>query len=150
MPRSFNDLKIGDEFITREAQITEAEILDFARRFDPQPFHLDHDAGEASVFGGLVASGWHTASFAHELMMTDPGFDINGIGVGRRIQQLDWLKPVFPEDRLHVKITILDLKPPPKPGLMGRAVIRTETINHKGETVMRAQALIVLPERDGE
>lgn len=145
MPRSFSDFKVGDSFTTRAVEVTRAGIIAFAEQFDPQPFHLDEDAGKASPFGGLVASGWHTAAISHELMMTDPALDILGSGIGRRIERLDWAAPVRPGDKLHVVITVVELLPPPKPGMMGRAIIENDTINQDGKTVMRSRAQVVIP-----
>lgn len=89
---------------------TAQEIADFARRFDPQPFHLDEEAGARSAFGGLCASGWHTCAMA--MRLTVDNFLSHAASMGSPgLENLRWLKPVFPGDTLRLQNTILASRP---------------------------------------
>jgi acyl dehydratase len=98
-PLYFDDLSVGQRFISGGYQIDEAQIKAFAKEFDPQPFHLDAEAANATFFGGLVASGWHTAAITMRLLVQS-GMPIAGglIGAGGEIT---WPKPTRPGDMLH-------------------------------------------------
>jgi acyl dehydratase len=107
--RFLDELSIGERFTTRSVSITEDEILDFARRFDPQPFHLDPSAAARSIYGGLIASGFHTASIVFSLFielgvlaessMGSPGMD-----------ELKWLLPVRPGDSLRAEVEVVEIR----------------------------------------
>lgn len=127
------DLYVGQKFISSTYQIDTAQIKAFARDYDPQPFHLDDEAAEASVFGGLAASGWHTAAIAMKLL-TSGGLPLgNGIiGFGG---ELAWPKPTRPGDILHVESEVLEIVPSrSKPG---QAVVKVKstTLNQNSEAV---------------
>ncbi len=96
--------ELGSHTITRE------EIMDFARQFDPQPFHLDEQAAKASVFGGLCASGWHTCGLAMRLMVTNFLHEAASLG-SPGLEDVRWLKPVFPGDTLSLRHAILAKRP---------------------------------------
>jgi len=96
--------ELGSHTITRE------EIMDFARQFDPQPFHLDEQAAKESVFGGLCASGWHTCSLAMRLMVTNFLHEAASLG-SPGLEDVRWLKPVFPGDTLSLRHAILAKRP---------------------------------------
>jgi acyl dehydratase len=89
---------------------TREEIIDFAQKFDPQPFHLSEEGGKASLFGGLSASGWHTCSMAMGLMVRN--FLLNSSSLGSPgLENIKWLKPVHPGDTLRLEHEILDSRP---------------------------------------
>ena len=106
----FEDYPIGATFTGGPITVSEQEILDFARRYDPQPMHIDKVAAERGPFGGLIASGWHTGSLMMQLLaehfvpkggnLASPGLD-----------ELRWLKPVRPGDRLSLRATVLSARP---------------------------------------
>ncbi len=96
--------ELGSHTITRE------EIMDFARQFDPQPFHLDEQAAKESVFGGLCASGWHTCGLAMRLMVTNFLHEAASLG-SPGLEDVRWLKPVFPGDTLSLRHAILAKRP---------------------------------------
>jgi acyl dehydratase len=113
MTRYMSDLAVGQSFRSPARRITEESIFAFAREFDPQPFHLDHAAAQASLFKGLSASGWHTAAFCFRLVVdTDIGF-VDGI-IGTGIDELRWLAPVRPGDELTVTTTVAAIEVSPK------------------------------------
>jgi acyl dehydratase len=126
-------LYIGQQFTSGQHYMDEARIKEFAREFDPQPFHLDEAAAKASVFGGLAASGWHTAAVAMRLLV-DGGLPLgNGIiGLGG---DLEWPKPTHPGDTLHVESEILEIVPSRSKPNQAIVKVRSTTLNQHGEPV---------------
>lgn len=129
-------------------QVEEDEIISFAKRFDPQPFHTDPDAARKSVYGGLIASGWHTASMmmrlfvdhylAREASLGSPGVD-----------ELRWLKPVRPGDSLMLRVTVADVtrsRSKPDRGVLHSHI---EVLNQHDEVVMTMKAMNLLLYREG-
>ena len=96
--------EFGATAVTREATIA------FASQFDPQPFHLDEEAARASLFGALSASGWHTCAMAMRMMCDDYLLESSSLG-SPGLDQVRWLKPVFPGDTLSVRLTVLEARP---------------------------------------
>jgi acyl dehydratase len=135
------DVHIGQQFLSAPRVISRAEILAFAREFDPQYFHLDDEAARASLFGGLAASGWHVASIAMRLLVESTNF-IGGI-IGTTAE-VAWRRPVRPDDELHLKSEIVALAP--SDSRVGRymATMRSEAINQKGEVAFVLTAQILL------
>jgi len=125
------DLHVGQRFTSGEYEMTEAAIKKFAAEFDPQPFHLDEAAAQASVFRGLSASGWHTAAVAMKLMVTSGlPFATGIIGLGG---ELAWPRPTRPGDRLHVESEILEIKPSRSKPNQGIVTVRNVVRNQDGE-----------------
>src|SRR5262252_345504 len=124
-----DDLQVGQRFSSGTLVVGEAEIKEFARRFDPQPFHLDDEAAKATLFGGLAASGWHTAAMTMKLLV-DTGLPLAGgiLGAGGEIA---WPKPTRPGDTLQVESEVLDIAPSRSRPDRGVAVIRSLTRNQK-------------------
>jgi acyl dehydratase len=127
------DLHVGQRFVSGTHNMDEAQIKEFAREFDPQPFHLDEAAAKASVFGGLAASGWHTAAVAMRLLV-DGGLPLgNGIiGLGG---DLAWPQPTRPGDTLHVESEILEIVPSRSKPNQAIVKVRSTTLNQNGEPV---------------
>ena len=133
--RFFEDYRVGEVAEFGDSPITADAIVEFATRYDPQPFHLDPQAAQKSNFGGLIASGWMTGSVAMRMLvdhfisplasMGSPGFD-----------ELRWLKPVRPGDRLRMRVTILDARRSQSKPDRGMVQLLQETMNQHGEVVM--------------
>ncbi len=140
----FEDLSVGYRFSTQSCLLTEAELIDFSRRFDPQPFHLDAAAARHSVFGGLVASGWHTAALTMRLMVTS-GARIAGGMIGLS-GELSWPKPTRAGDELHAEAEVVQLAPTRRPE-RGIATLRIETRNQRSETVQLFTVKMLVPRR---
>ncbi|ACK52116.1 MaoC domain protein dehydratase [Methylocella silvestris BL2] len=140
-----DDLKVGQRFLSGSCEIEASEIKAFAAQFDPQPFHLDEEAAKASLFGGLAASGWHTAAITMKLLVQG-GAPIAGgvIGAGG---ELRWPLPVRPGDRLEVESEILDIAPSRSKPDRGIVTIRSWTRNQRGEVVQDMTAKLVVPRR---
>ncbi len=131
---------MGDVIELGSKQVTAEEIVRFAREFDPQPFHVDAQAAERSIFGGLVASGWHTCGIAMRLMVDEllnKGASLGSPG----LEQLRWTKPVRPDDTLTGRVTVLEIKPSQSKPDRGSVKIRTELFNQRGEQVMWMESL---------
>ena len=144
----FDDLKIGQGFVSREYPLDEAQIVRFAGEFDPQLFHLDDEAARASVFGGLVASGWHTAAITMRLMV-EGGIPVAGglIGAGGEIK---WPKPTRPGDTLRVHFEITETVPSRSRPDRGVVTFRAETRNQHDEPVQIFTGKLVVPRRPDE
>jgi acyl dehydratase len=140
-----DDLRVGQQFVSRPHMVDEAQIVKFAREFDPQPFHVDEAAAKQSTFGGLVASGWHTAAVSMRLLV-EGGVPIAGgmIGAGGEIK---WPKPTRPGDTLRVHGEIVEITPSRSRLDRGIVTIRIETRNQHGETVQLFVGKLIVPRR---
>jgi acyl dehydratase len=141
------DLHPGDRFVTPEREVTEAEIVAFAREYDPQPFHTDPGAAAGSVFGRLVASGWHTTALTMRLWL-DHGPQIAGGMVGLGVEELRW-RPLLPGDRIRLEGEILEVRPSRSGAPRGVVRMRIRTLNHRDEEVQHMVSTILVPARDG-
>src|SRR5439155_19897157 len=106
----FEDFHVGDRFRSSEYTMTESEMIEFARRFDPQPFHIDPEAAKRSVFGGLIASGWHTAAIAMRLR-TQSEIRVAGGMIGMGVDELRWPRPVRSGDTIHLETEVIETRP---------------------------------------
>ena len=141
----FDDLKVGDTFTTGTQEVSAADIKRFAAEFDPQPFHLDDEAARDTMFGGLAASGWHTAAITMRLLVSGGPKLANGVlGAGGEIE---WKKPTRPGDVLHVESEIVELTPSRSRTDRGMLVLRSRTINQHGEVVQNLTAKLVVARR---
>ena len=139
------DLRVGLRFSSGTHALDEAQIKSFARQFDPQPFHVDDDQARDTLFGGLAASGWHTAAITIRLMV-DGGAPLAGgiIGAGGEI---NWPKPTRPGDILHVESEIVEVAPSRSRPDRGMVTVRSETLNQRGEIVQVLTAKLIVPRR---
>ncbi len=136
----FDDLHVGMRFETGTHTVTEDQIREFATRFDPQPFHLDDALARTSVFGGLAASGWHTAAITMRLMV-DLGIPAGGlIGTGCEVS---WPRPTRPGDTLRVMSEVMEVVPSRSRNDRGTVVMRSETRNQNDEIVQQLTARMV-------
>ena len=132
--RYYEDFAEGQVYELGEAKVSEAEILEFARQFDPQPFHIDPEAARRSMYGGLIASGWHTASLYMGLMVRNLLQDASSLG-SAGIDELRWLKPVRPGDTLRARLTVTSVRPSSKRADRGTVFTQGEMFNQQGERV---------------
>ncbi|HWE23890.1 MAG TPA: MaoC family dehydratase [Myxococcales bacterium] len=133
--RYLEDLRPGDVFDLGEETIREEEILQFARRFDAQPFHVDQEAARKSIYGGLIASGWHSASFFMGLLVRGLLLDVASLG-SPGIDELRWLKPVRPGDTLRGRLTIVSARPSESRPDRGIVMLLGELFNQSGDRVL--------------
>ena len=139
------DLRAGERFVSGTHRVDADQIRAFAEQFDPQPFHLDAEAAKATLFGGLVASGWHTAAITMRLLV-ESGLPIAGgvIGAGG---ELTWPNPTRPGDVLQVESEVLELRPSRSRPDRGIATVRSETRNQRGNPVQVVVAKLAVPRR---
>ena len=145
--RYLEDFAEGQVFELGEDTILEQEILEFARRFDAQPFHTDPEAAKKSMYGGLIASGWHTASFFMGLLVRGLLHDVASMGAGG-IDEMRWLKPVRPGDRLRARLTIVGTRPTKHPG-RGLLTCVGEMFNQQDERVLLIRWSAMIARRPG-
>jgi acyl dehydratase len=141
------DLHVGQRFSSASHTIDEGQIKAFAAQFDPQPFHLDGEAAKATLFGGLAASGWHTAAITMKLLV-ESGLPLRGgiIGSGG---ELSWPMPTRPGDTLTVVSEIEEVTPSRSRPDRGMIRVRNETRNQHDEIVQILVAKLVVPRRSG-
>ncbi|MGM9488302.1 MaoC family dehydratase [Ideonella sp. YS5] len=141
----FDDLRVGDTFATGTYTVTDCEIQRFASEYDPQPFHLDDAAARGTPFGGLAASGWHTAAITMRLLVTSGPSLANGIiGAGGHIE---WKAPTRPGDQLRVDSEVLELVPSRSRPDRGLVVMRSNTFNQRGDVVQTLTARLMVARR---
>ncbi|CAL92733.1 MaoC family dehydratase [Azoarcus olearius] len=133
--RYLDDLQPGERFCTGGVTLTEAEIIDFAWRYDPQPFHLDTGAAEQSPYGGLIASGFQSLALCFRLFIQTGVLAQSSLG-SPGIDELRWLAPVRPGDTLHCEVEVLETRPSSSKPDRGIARLRYAALNQRGETVM--------------
>ncbi len=144
--RYFEDLQVGDKFNTAEYEMTAEEIMAFGKKFDPQTFHTDPVAATGTLFGRLVASGWHTAAVSMRLMVLGE-MALDGGVIGQGMENLRWPRPVLPGDRLHVVTEIMELRPAPARPERGLIKLRCRTSNQDGKVVQEMTATLLVARR---
>jgi acyl dehydratase len=137
--RHFEDFKVGDVTEVGPVSVSEAEIIDFAERFDPQPFHIDPEAAKSSPFGGLIASGWHTTALFMGMFVRGILLDSASLG-SPGVEAIRWTAPVRPGDTLTGRVTITDVKPSETNPKRGTVFTTSEVFNQDGERVMTLKA----------
>ncbi|MCQ4334976.1 MaoC family dehydratase [Natronomonas sp. F2-12] len=149
MTRYFEDFEVGDVYEPDgRYEVTEAEVLEFAERYDPQPFHLDKEAAEESIFGSLAASGWHTASMCMRLLV-DGLLDEASMGA-RGVEELRWNRPVYPGDTLRIEVEVLDKRPSESRPEIGHVRTKLVGYNQNDEAVIEWVALGMFRRRNGD
>jgi acyl dehydratase len=135
----FEDAAVGDVLELGSRTVSEAEILTFAQDFDPQPFHIDPEAAAQSIFGGIIASGWHTCALTMRLMVDS--FLSRAASLGSPgVEHIRWLQPVRPGDTLIARIVVLDVRPSQSKPDRGSVQMRTEVTNQAGDLVMTMES----------
>jgi len=143
---TWEDLQPGQKFGTAEHEMTAAEIVAFARQYDPQPFHTDPAAAKESLFGEHVASGWHTAAVSMRLMVQGE-MQVEGGVIGHVIEELRFPRPVRPGDRLRVVQEVLAKSEMPARPTHGRITLRCRTFNQHGKLVQDMTSHLVIQRR---
>lgn len=133
--RYFEDYRVGEVAEFGDYLVTEQEIIEFAKRYDPQPFHLDAETARHSIYGGLISSGWLTGSILMRLLVDHYISPLASMG-SPGIDELRWPRPVRPGDRLRVRATVLEAKRSQTKPDRGMIQFLQEAINQDGEVVM--------------
>jgi len=140
-----DDLAVGDRFTRAGHEIDAEQIKAFAMLFDPQPFHLDEEAAKATLFGGLAASGWHTAAISMRLLVTSGLPLADGIiGAGGEIS---WPKPTRPGDILHVDSEVVEIMPSRSRPNQAMVLMRCETRNQHDDVLQKFSPKLVVAKR---
>jgi acyl dehydratase len=144
--RYLEDFAVGQVFQTGRVRVDKEQIFAFARQFDPQPFHLDEEAATRSPFGGLAASGWHTAAMTMRLLVESEFHPAGGVlGVG--FDELSWPRAVRPDDELYARSEVLDVRPSRSRPDRGTIRVRTTTYNQNDEPVQIFIGNLLVPRR---
>ena len=142
----FEDVKIGDRARFGRYEVTREEIVEYARQFDPQPFHLDEEAARHTPFGGLIASGWHTGAMLIR-MVCDHFIPANATTGARGFDDLRWLKPVRPGDVLSVETEVTGKVESPSRSDIGTVKLASRVVDQRGEAVMTLTSLVLYRRR---
>ncbi|EMA44177.1 MaoC family dehydratase [Halococcus saccharolyticus] len=143
----FEDVTVGETREFGDRDVSREEIVEFAGQYDPQPFHTDTTAARESMFGGLIASGWHTAAMTMELLVTNV-FEGSAATGAVGVDELRWPNPVRPGDTLSVRTEVLDTEP--WNDRLGLVRSKTTTHNQNDEPVMSMVGLVLYERRDPE
>jgi acyl dehydratase len=140
------DFAAGQTFESGRLLVERDRIKSFAAEFDPQPFHLDEEAARQSLFGGLAASGWHTAAMTMRLLIESDLKPAGGI-LGAGFDEFRWPKPVRPGDELHLRIEVLETRSSKSRPDQGVIKVRTTTLNQNDEPVQVSVGNLIVPRR---
>ena len=146
--RYWEDFRVGDVVEFGPVEVTAEEIVAFARRYDPQPFHLDAEAARETPYGGLIASGWHTAALFMGMFVPAVLRDSASLG-SPGVDELRWTEPVRPGDRLTARSTIVDSRPSERNLARGTVFTANEVFNQDGTLVMTLKARGFFARRPG-
>lgn len=144
--RYWDDIKVGDRTVLGPRHVSAEEIVAFGRKYDTQPFHVDPEAAKTSQFGGLIASGWHTAAMLMR-MFCDAGHSGGPVLASPGFDDLKWLKPVRPGDVLSARQTVKEVVPSRSRPDRGLVKFDSSVLNQKGETVMTAVTMVFVRRR---
>jgi acyl dehydratase len=134
----FEDFPVGRVIELDGPTLSAESIVEFAGRYDPQPFHVDPEAAKESIFGGLIASGWQTVGLC--MRMICDSYLLNSASLGSPgVNEVRWLKPVRPGDRIRLRMTVLEAKPSTSKPDRGTVLHRWEVFNQSGDLVMRME-----------
>jgi acyl dehydratase len=146
----FEDLVVGAQTEFGSYEVTREEVLEFARKYDPQPFHLSDEEAAKTHFGRIAASGWHTAAMTMAVIARRV-VDQQQAGLGSPgIDELRWKKPVYPGDTLYVRGEILEKTPSRSKPEIGSFRTKTIVANQSGETVMTFTSIVLIKRRSAD
>ncbi|QWC55676.1 acyl dehydratase [Erythrobacter sp. 3-20A1M] len=146
--RHFEDIDVGSRESFGSYKVTRDEVIDFASRYDPQPFHLDEEAAAQTYFGRLSASGWHTCAMTMRMMVDNMGEDATASLGSPGIDELRWLRPVYPGDTLRCESEVLEKRRSRSRPEMGLFKSRLKTFNQHDEAVLEMVSNGLIKVRD--
>lgn len=142
----YEELELGKRYNSDRITVPENEIVEFAKVFDPQLFHTDAAAAKQSVFGQLVASGWHTAALTMRLRVTGE-LQLAGGWIGLGIESMNWPKPVLPGDTLHATFEVIEKRESKSNPSRGIIRVRTSTYNQNDDLVFETVSVQIVLRR---
>ncbi len=145
--RYFDDYPLGAVAVYGPIVVDEAELIEFGRRFDPQPFHVDRERAADGPFGGLIASGWHTGSMMMRVLVDRYLSRVAGLG-SPGMDELRWPAPVRPGDRLYVRVTVIEARRSASKPDRGLVRIAIEVLNASEVLVMAVKAMTLVRVRE--
>ena len=140
------DFAIGQVYRTGKLRVDPQRVKSFAAEFDPQPYHLDEAAARSTIFGGLAASGWHTAAITMRLLVDGELKPAGGI-LGLGFEEFRWPKPVYPGDELRVESEVLEVRTSKSRPDAGLVKFRNTTLNQNNEAVQITVGSLLVPRR---
>ncbi|SDY30647.1 Acyl dehydratase [Modestobacter sp. DSM 44400] len=147
--RYFEDYVPGTTSEYGPIRVAEAEVVDFGRRFDPQPFHVDAKAASAGPFGGLIASGWHTCALMMRLLADEYLSPVSSLG-SPGVDELRWIQPVRPGDELTLRATVDEARPSRSKPDRGLVHTRVELVNQADTVVLSLRAMNLIRTRPND
>ncbi len=143
----WEDFSVGDVRVFGSRLVTEAQIIDFAKEYDPQRFHISHEAAEQTIFKGIIASGWQTCSFMMKMMCDDYLLESSSLG-SPGLENIKWLKPVRPGDVLSLRTEVLEVRPMKSKPNTGLVHMMWQCLNQKDEIVTSMQGWMMFLKRE--
>jgi acyl dehydratase len=145
--RHFEDFAVGERIESAGKTFSEAEILDFAFRYDPQRFHMDVEAAKETIYGGLIASGIQTLAISLRMIMQTGIYEGTGLG-SPGIDGLKWFKPVYPGDTIHTVLEVIETRPSDTKPDRGYITVRMDAVNQNDERVMTYTCMQIIKRRE--
>ena len=145
----FEDFRVGEKFHTKEKTLSAEEIIEFARLYDPQPFHVDEKAAAESPFGGIIASGFHTIGTSFRLFIDTGIIGTTGMG-SPGMDSIRWMKPVRPGDTLRVEAEVIETRASRSEPGRGIVLMEFRTFNQENELVLSMRSVSLVRRRDDE
>jgi acyl dehydratase len=143
----YEDLAVGDVTEYGSKTMSKAEIIEFATKYDPQPFHIDEEAAKETMFGGIAASGWHTAAVCMRLLVDGVLRDQASMGAAG-VDELRWKRPVYPGDTISIRVEVLAKEPDPNDPARGRVRSKVTGVNQDGDPVISWEGLGLVARRE--
>jgi acyl dehydratase len=147
MPRYLEDFEIGETWTSPGIQVSEEEIVTFARQYDPQPMHTDPEKAAKSRFGGVIASGWHIVALCMRAFIESGGYGGGTPAVGLGVEELRWRRPVRPGDTLTVTREVIAANRSKSRPEFGTLRVKVTVTNQDGDAVMTMVSLAQMPSR---
>ena len=144
----FEDFQVGERFRTKEKTLSLEEIVEFARLYDPQPFHVDEKAAAESPYGGVIASGFHTVAASFRLFIDTGVIGTTGMG-SPGMDSIRWLKPVRPGDALRVEAEVVEARASRSEPRRGIVLMEFRTFNQEGDVVLSMRAVHLVRRKGG-
>jgi len=143
----FEDLNEGDSYSLGPLFVSKKEILEFANKYDPQPFHIDEKKAKESLFGNLCASGWHTCSLYMKMLCDSFIKNLASLG-SPGMNEIRWIKPLFPDQNITGKVIIVSKTPSKSKPQIGSLITNSEVYNNKKEIIMTLQSISIVKKRN--
>ncbi len=144
--RFFEDFEVGEAFRSPGYTMTEGEIIDFALRYDPQHLHMDVEVARQSMYGGLIASGWHVGALAFRLFLQEKILGRNALG-SPGLDEIRWHKPVRPGDTIYTEVSVTETRPSRSRSERGNVMLHWQVVNQRHEVVMSFRSIQMMQRR---